>query len=168
MSYLRPTSVVSIVGDNLCTTIPRNSSDNIWLMDEQQSLEELHNFKCRLFKMPYMYFSESIIPSREYKDMKDRLELTLQPPGVCFSFVFVSCTFKCFFSWKKLKKYGPDYQTEQHFFKYFLILPAVFEKIAAEIVVCSVNSWGRWVNFPFVLFRLKSVSQPSSRIMTSY
>ena len=37
-----------------------------------------------------------------------------------------------------MKKYCPGDQNEQHFFKYFLILPAVFEKIAANIVVCSI------------------------------
>ena len=38
----------------------------------------------------------------------------------------------------QLKKYCPDEQNEQHFFKCFLILPAVFEEIAAEIVICSI------------------------------
>ena len=49
-----------------------------------------------------------------------------RPPDVCFSLR------------EKLKKYCPDDHNEQHFFKYFLISPAVFEKIAAEIVVCSI------------------------------
>ena len=41
---------------------------------------------------------------------------------------------------KLMKKYWPDHQNEQHFFKYFLILPAAFEKIAAEIRL--LNSGG--------------------------
>ena len=36
----------------------------------------------------------------------------------------------------KLKKYCPDYQNEQHFFKYFKMLPAVFEKMSITNNVC--------------------------------
>ena len=39
---------------------------------------------------------------------------------------------------KELNAEEEEDQNEQHFFKYFSILPAVFEKIAAEIVVCSI------------------------------
>ena len=42
-------------------------------------------------------------------------------------------------SCKKFKKYCPDDENEQHFFRYILTLPAVLEKIAAEIVVCSMQ-----------------------------